>query len=407
MKRRRWAAAGICLLLAVPIVACGQQKPDMQQVAASQGAQAPQAAEVKLPDYWPTAGWRTSSPEAQGMHSEGIAAAIEAYQHQNLHSVAIVRNGYMVTEAYNSVTQPDVPQDLRSVTKSFTSALTGIALHENKVTSLEEKLSSYLPQAADGSTKAEIQLGHLLYMASGLDWDNNGEKSTKEMSESPDWIAYILNTPSRSKPGTVFHYSNGDAHLMSAVLQKATGQTLFDYAKPHLFEPMGINGAQWKQDPQGHSIGAWSIQMTTRDMAKFGYLYLHKGLWDGAQLLPTSWVEESWKERVPQKYSDGTQGAYGYYWWMKPLAPEGEGELARYKAYYAAGSEGQRIFVVPGMDLIVAVTAYNTLNEDMPLGLLTEIVKAVDTKSSLPANEAATTRLQETVQVFKSVKDEE
>lgn len=374
------------------------------QTGQAAGQEAPKDS-AAAPDYFPTAGWRTTTPEAQGIDSETLAEALGAYKDHNLHSLVVVRNGYLVAEAYNKDYTADKLQELHSATKSVTSALTGIALSEKKLSGLETKASQFFPELASDPKKANMRVGHLLYMASGLDWNNENEQASLELMDSPDWLRYILSKPARSEPGTVFHYSNGDAHLMSGILQKATGQTLLDYAKPRLFEPLGITNTDWKKDPQGYSIGAWALSLTARDMAKVGLLYLNKGVWDGKPVLPPGWVDSSWEQNATQKFNDGTVGGYGYFWWTKPLAPDAAGAQWKQDVYFAAGSGGQRIYIVPGMKLIVAVTANNDSEAIMPEQLLLSVAKAVKSDKALPDSAEAEAKWNQAVQAFKTVKD--
>ncbi|NEW08007.1 serine hydrolase [Paenibacillus sp. SYP-B3998] len=357
---------------------------------------------IKSTLYWPTEDWRTTTPESQGMDSSIIAEAIEAFQHRNMHSMVIIRNGYLVTEAYNSSTQIDTRQDVRSVTKSITSALAGIALSEQKLRSLDQKLTEFFPELVSDPFKSKITISHLLYMASGLEWTDQNDQSSSDMMYSPNWIQFILEQPSANPPGSKYNYSNGDSHLLSAVLQKATHQSLFDYAKAHLFTPLGITNVNWNHDPQGHSIGAWALALTARDMAKIGLLYLKEGVWDTTTVLPKPWIKESLTKRVYHNYHDGTQGGYGYYWWLKPyLRGRFEGDTRTYDTFYAAGSGGQRIFVVPELQLIVTLTA-DSSDVDMPEQLLKHVTKSIRSNRWITDNLEAADRLAQAVQSFKT-----
>jgi CubicO group peptidase (beta-lactamase class C family) len=153
-------------------------------------------------------------------------------------------------------------------------------------------------------------------------------------------------------PGTHFEYDSGTAHLVSVVLSKATGRSGLDNAKRELFGPIGIHDAAWSSDPQGNSIGGWGLELTARDLARLGYLYLHRGRWDGRQVLPASWVKASTSVQVRTEASVGGWGyppwrGYGYFWWRYPLPG----------AYMAVGRGGQFVIVWPRLDLIVVTTA--------------------------------------------------
>lgn len=328
-------------------------------------------------EYWPTEGWRTAEPEAQGMDSAALAHTIDAFRSRDVKSVVIIRNGYLVAEAYEESAGADTPQNVYSVTKSVTSALAGIALSEHKLKSVEQPIAEFFPELSLEPVKSEIRMKHLLSMTSGLEWIDDHNQASEAMMYSTDWIRSILEHRAGFKPGAKFNYSNGDAHLVSAVLHKATGESLLDYAKSRLFAPLGIKNVKWNPDPQGYSIGAWAMALTVRDMAKLGLLYLKEGRWDGKTIIPKHWIRESLTKRAWLNYADGRHGGYGYFWWLKPLAGRLFGGVTKqYDTFYAAGSYGQRIFVVPALQLIVAATAYS-LDLDMPEQLLNGIVQAI------------------------------
>ncbi|MEW9701035.1 serine hydrolase domain-containing protein [Paenibacillus sp. SI8] len=353
--------------------------------------------------YWPTNGWRSATPESQGMDSAAIAETLEAFQDRNVQSLIIIRNGYVVAEAYNKHTQADIPQDMRSVTKSVNSALIGIAVSEQKINSVHRKLTDFFPEITKDPVQSTITIHHLLSMTSGLEWKDDQEESSSEMMYSDDWIEQIWKHPSIHQPGAAFNYSNGDAHLLSAVMQKATGETLFDYAKSRLFAPLGITDAKWNHDPQGYTIGAWALALTLRDMAKLGLLYLKQGVWDQTTVLPNEWIKESLTQRAYLNYRDGTRGGYGYYWWIKALnRGRFEGDTRRYDMFYASGSGGQRIFVVPELQLITAFTAKSS-DVDMPEDLLRQIVLSVRSNRWIPESAEAAASLEQAIQSFKSV----
>ncbi|NOU84466.1 serine hydrolase [Paenibacillus sp. LMG 31460] len=356
--------------------------------------------EIRAND-WPTQGWKTSTPEAQGMNSAALAKMLEVFRDQQVHSVAVIRNGHLVAEAYNENSQADLPQDVKSVTKSVTSALIGIALSERKLISLDQRLATFFPELESDPLKSKIMLKHLLNMTSGLAWDNTNEQSSTEMMYSSDWVQNVLERPAKNQPGTVFNYSNGDAHLLSAVLQKVTGESMFDYAKSRLFEPLGITDVNWNHDPGGCTIGAWAMALTLRDMAKIGYLYLKEGQWEDKTIMPKSWIKESVTKRIFLNYSNGTQGGYGYYWWSKPLV-QGlvRGSKKQHEVFYASGSGGRRIFVVPDLQLVVVATAHSA-DVDMPENLLNQVVQAIRSDKPIQENSDAFDGLGQAIEAFK------
>ncbi|UKS25383.1 beta-lactamase family protein [Paenibacillus sp. HWE-109] len=350
---------------------------------------------------WPTEGWELTTPEAQGLHSSALAKMLKIFRHQAVHSVAVIRNGHLVAEAYNEGTGTDILQDMKSVTKSITSALVGIALSEFKLSSIDQKAADFFPELATDPVKSKIMLKHLLSMTSGTSWDNANERSSAEMMYAEDWVQYILERPAQAEPGASFNYSNGDAHLLSAIMTKATGESMFDYAVSRLFGPLGIKEMNWNQDPQEHTIGAWAMALTLRDMAKLGYLYLNEGQWEDKTLIPQPWIRESLTRKITLNYSNGTQGGYGFYWWSKTLPPGLiKGDKKAYDMYYASGSGGRRIFVVPDLQLVVAMTA-ESADVDMPENLLHHVVQAVRSANPLPENSVAQDELERAIRLFK------
>lgn len=349
---------------------------------------------------WPTHGWPTSTPEAQGLYSATLAKTFDVFLDHGVHSIAVIRNGVWVADACKEGIEPSILQDMKSVTKGVTSALIGIALNEGMLKSPDQRLAAFFPELENDPIKSKIQLKHLLSMTSGLSWDNDQEQSSNEMMHAPDWVAYILNRPAQYEPGAVFNYSNGDAHLLSAVISKVTGMTMFDYAKSRLFEPLGITNVNWNHDHQGITIGAWALALSLADMAKLGSLYLNNGQWEGKSIIPQSWIRTSFMKRVTLNYSNGTQGSYGYYWWTKSLAKGlNKGSRKELDIFYASGSGGRRIFGIPELKMIVALTA-NSGDVDMPESLLHHVLQAVRSNKPLAENPTAVEQLQQAIQRF-------
>ncbi|WP_236292711.1 serine hydrolase domain-containing protein [Paenibacillus allorhizoplanae] len=352
---------------------------------------------------WPTHGWPTSTPEAQGLYSATLAKTFDVFHDHGVHSIAVIRNGVWVADACKEGIQSGILQDMKSVTKSVTSALIGIALAEGKLKTIEQRLATFYPELENDPLKSKIQLKHLLSMTSGLSWNNDQEESSTEMMHAPDWVAYILNRPAQHEPGVVFNYSNGDAHLLSAVIEKVTGMSMFEYAKSRLFEPLGILNVNWNHDHQGITIGAWALALSLEDMAKLGLLYLNEGQWEGKSIIPQSWIRTSFMKRITLNYSNGTQGSYGYYWWTKSLAKGlNKGSRKEMDIFYASGSGGRRIFGIPELKMIVALTA-NTGDVDMPESLLHHVVQAVRSNKQLSENPVAFEQLQQSIQRFASI----
>lgn len=300
-------------------------------------------------DYYPTDAWRTSTPEEQGVDSEKIYQMLSYIKEQNinLHSIIMVRNGYLIHETYYHPFHKDIPQNIYSCTKSVISALVGMALHEGKIISLDQKVSDFFPDQSvfQDQRKKELTVRHLLTMATGLDWHEEGgwsrEDTGQQLLYSKNWVDFTLNRPMMGQPGQKFNYCSGASHLLSAIITKSAGENTFDYAQTHLFQPLKIR-AYWDQDPQGIPCGSINLKISSLDMAKFGYLYLQKGKWAGSQLLSTEWVEDSTKKQINEPF----YGGYGYQWWMNWFG-----------GYFAQGWGGQYIFVAPQLNMVVIFTA--------------------------------------------------
>lgn len=309
------------------------------------------------PDYWPTDGWRSTSPEAQGMNSFQLLA-MEADIRQLswghlVRSVIIIRNGYIVWETYFDPTYgPDQQVNIFSCTKSVTSALLGMAINEGHIIGVNETLLSFftgLTIANQSIEKDAITLEHVLTMTSGLAWDEwpyGPTSSYTHMTDSSDWTQYVLDQPMRHTPGAVWDYNSGGSHLLSMVINQTVESTTLAYADSQLFAPLGITEYEWETDPQGVVAGGSNLHLTPRDMAKYGYLYLNNGTWDGEELVPASWVNVSTTDHATP-YNDTDSIGYGYHWWInRPI-----------NTYLAIGYRGQQINVVPEHNLVVVFTA--------------------------------------------------
>lgn len=257
----------------------------------------------------------------------------------------IVKNGRVVNTYYREGYDETRVFVLNSASKSVTSALVGIAIQRGDIGSADDLLADYLPRVRELSDPRwqEITLRQLLTHISGLA-STDSERWTAWRS-SENWLEYIFALPFAGEPGSGFSYSTGNTHLLSAVLQSATGVTLSDFAQAVLFDPMELESARVDADPQGIGDGGNGIWMTTADMAKFGLLYLNGGQWQEQQLVPAAWVEQSTSAQYER---GGGRAAYGFQWWVRTFGDE------KYPAYFAQGHGGQYILVVPQLALVVA-----------------------------------------------------
>jgi CubicO group peptidase (beta-lactamase class C family) len=319
-------------------------------------------------DYWPTQGWRTSTPEQQGMDAQPLAQMVEAIKKQglNVDSVLVIRHGTIVSENYFTNGQDD-PHVLYSCTKSFVSALVGIAIAQGAIKGVDQPVLSFFPGrtfAQDDARKQAMTLDNLLTMTSGLDW-TEGDPAIFQLMRSTDWIQFMLDKPIVAEPGQRFNYCTGCSFILSAIVQGTTGTTTLDFAKTNLFEPLGIVNPRWETGSGGIVNGGWGLWLTSRDMAKLGYLYLNGGVWDGRQVVPAEWVKTSVQKHV----TTGERLDYGYQWWVYPALD----------AYTARGRGGQLIFVVPRLDMVVVFTA--TMDGD---GALLDLIEKYIVSAARP-----------------------
>lgn len=307
-------------------------------------------------DYWPKGEWRSSSPEEQGVDSEPLLRMMNYLKNdqKEIHSLLIIRNGYLITEAYFYPYQKGVKHVINSCAKSITSALVGIAISEGCLNSVNDLVLPYFTDLKVDHTdalKEALTIEHLLTMTTGLDWTEDGSygsdhDSWTQMWKSKNQIQYILNRPMRSEPGGTFYYCTGASHLLSGILQRTTGKSASDYGREKLFGPIGINDFAWHYDSNGINLGGAGIYLTPADMAKFGYLYLKRGKWDGRQVVPEQWIEASTQKRINTPYGLAGRYGYGYHWWMNG-----------FEGYSARGYGGQYIFVLPKYEMVVVFTS--------------------------------------------------
>jgi len=291
------------------------------------------------------AGLPRSTPEAQGISSAGIRDYVETADRQlsTMHSFMLVRHGHVVAEAWWSPEAADKPHVLWSLSKSFTSTAVGLAVAEGKL-SIDDTVLKFFPDSCPSEPSANLKamrVRNLLTMSCGHD-------AEPKRNESEPWVDTFLKHPVPHTPGTHFLYNSMGTYMLSAIMQKVTGQTLLDYLKPRLFAPLGIEKPTWDSSPQGINCGGWGLKIRTEDIAKFGQLYLQKGKWEGKQLIPESWIEQATSKQISNDTNsnpDWTQG-YGFQFWR-----------CRHNAFRGDGKDGQFCVVLPELDAVVAITA--------------------------------------------------
>ena len=302
-----------------------------------------------------------SIPRAEASQSLNTAfdnyLAAVAAAGQDLHSIMIVKDGKVVKEQWLSEGAPDKLHILNSVSKTFTATAVGFAIAEGKL-SLSDKLVDIFPdklpaEVSDNLKKVEVR--HLLTMSAGHDT----EPSRRSMPEGADWVEAFLAHPFVHEPGTFFWYNSMGTYMLSAIVQKVTGEKVIDYLTPRLFEPLAIEGATWQESPQGINTGGWGLYLKTEDLAKMGQLILQGGKWNGQQLISSEWIAEATTKHIdcrpagmrPEQItfkaedSDWLQG-YCYQMWR-----------CRHGAVRADGANGQYIIVMPEQNAVIAMTA--------------------------------------------------
>ncbi|MEW6737243.1 MAG: serine hydrolase [Acidobacteriota bacterium] len=314
----------------------------------------PNQFERKKRDYFPTTEWKTSEPQAHGIDPKrlGDAEKFVLEKLPEVRSLLVVRNGKLVYEKYFRGATAKDAFNIKSVTKSFTSALIGIALRDGVLRTTDEKLPDLLPDYFNSETdsrKKQITLRHLLTMTAGFDWREN-EQITARWLQSPNYVKFTLDLPLAAEPGKVQNYNTGLSHLLSAIITEKSKTNALDFARKHLCEPIGIRIGRWDTAPEGFYEGGSEMYLTARDMARFGFLYLNVGEWEGRQIVPAEWVRES---TSPQTGKDPLWADYGYQWWVG-----GDDDTP---SFSALGYGGQAIHVVPKLDLVVVVTS--TVND--------------------------------------------
>ena len=335
------------------------------------------------PAYWPTQSWQISTPDEQGFDSARLAEALQAMRDNdiNIHSLTIIRNDYMILDAYFYPYDGTTVHELASVTKSVLTTLVGIAADQGKL-SLDDQMVSFFSDrsiANDNFWKRRITVRQLAGMTSGLDCVSaNDEQTLTEMGGASDWVQFTLDLKMKHIPGTYFEYCSPGMHVLSAILQQATGMTTSEFARIQLFEPLGIKDVIWEADPQGYTDGWAGLYLHLRDVVKIGYLMLHQGQWQGKQIVSSQWVAEA--TQLQKKTGRGDD--YGYGWWVPPAT--------QFIEFAAEGRGGQFIRVLPQLNMVIVTTGGGFEWNDIVPWLLPAMV---DLAEPLPANPAGVSRL--------------
>lgn len=325
-----------------------------------------------------------STPEAEGVSATAISAfldSVAATRHE-FHSFMLLRHGKVITEGWWNPYRRDLKHTLYSLSKSFTATSVGFARAEGKL-SLTEKVISFFPNQLPDTVSSNLQkltVKDLLTMSVGQEPDPTGV-----VVQDSNWVERFFKVPVKYQPGSKFLYNSTATYMLSAIVQKVTGQKIIDYLQPRLFEPLGIAKPDWEEDPKHINTGGWGLRLRTEDIAKFALLFLQKGKWNGKQVLPEGWAEEASTAHIIQNpeysqakrdSSDWEQG-YGYQMWR-----------CRNNAYRGDGAFGQYAIVMPEQDAVVAITS-ETADMQGELNLIWKILLPAMQKGKLPPNTAA------------------
>lgn len=339
-----------------------------------------------------TAALPRCAPEGQGVSSAAIREFIETANQKidTLHSVMIVRHGHVIAEGWWKPEAPDKQHVLHSLSKSFTSTAVGLAVAEGKL-SIDDPVLKFFPEdapAEPSNNLKQMRVRDLLTMSTGH------QVEAKFTNDEP-WVKTFLAHPVPHKPGAHFQYNTPATYMCSAIVQKVTGQTVLDYLKPRLFEPLGIENPKWGTSPQGITYGGFGLHIKTEDIAKFGQLYLQKGKWNGKQLVPASWVEMATSKQVSNGSDpsrDWDQG-YGFQFWR-----------CRHGAYRGDGAFGQFCIVLPDQDAVIAITA-DTKDMQAELNVVWDKLLPAFQASTLQNNAVEEKRLKELLDSLAVPKD--
>jgi CubicO group peptidase (beta-lactamase class C family) len=338
-------------------------------------------------------GWRTASLESvgldPGMFQEAVSR-IEDGSYPNVHSIVVVKDDKLVFEDYfpghrwsYSADQHqgelvdfdrDTIHNLASVTKSFTSALVGITIDQGMIGGVKDSVFDYLQEYGQYAVgeKDGLTLEHLLTMTSGFEWNemeipyNNRNNDLVMLFSQLDPVAYILEKPLVAQPGEDWYYNGGNTNLLGEVIREVSGMRMDYFAETFLFDPLGITEFQWDYITPSVVHASGNLQLRPRDLAKFGYLFLNGGVWDGERIISEEWTRESAMQRVSVSSNVG----YGYQWWQSTYRSGAKG----YESYQASGWGGQEIIVFSDLDMVVVFTGGNYVGADVNAEILTEFI---------------------------------
>jgi CubicO group peptidase (beta-lactamase class C family) len=332
----------------------------------------PRTEDLEAVNYTPVPGdgWKVSTPAEQGLDPMLVAELyLDAAELETIYGLLVIKNDHLIAEKYFNEGSVEQLSRRASVTKSYTSALVGIALDQGCLTSVDQKMIDFFPEVADRITdprKKQITIQDMLQMRAGYPWEET-DPALWEALYSGEYLRYIVDFPLTSDPGTEFNYSNLTSHWLGIIVARACDTNLKSFGQEHLFSPLGVEVGDWNRDLDGYYIGGGDIEFTARDMAKFGLLYLNGGEYEGNQIIPASWVRESlqsysdyaWvtKDKLNKVGRYFRDLGYGYQWWS---ASVGEHHID-----FAWGHGGQLIVLMADLDMVIVVTADPFYGKDL------------------------------------------
>ncbi|MFW9770242.1 MAG: serine hydrolase domain-containing protein [Candidatus Thorarchaeota archaeon] len=327
--------------------------------------------------YFPDEAWIATDPEEQNMSNYTLTQMMQFIEDSgsNVRGLVITRNGYIVKEAYWNYNTENTTRHIFSCTKSFTGALIGIAIKEGFIDNVSQRMIDFFPNRTIDNMDARkeaITLEHLLTMTHGLDWNewNNSYSDPENMYnrmflQSGDPVQFFLDLPTAYDPGTHWVYTTGASHMLSAIIQEATGMTTRAFAQDYLFDPLNMTIGGWATDNQGINNGGTLLYVTPRAMTKLGLLYLNNGTWNGREIMTEEYVTQS---STPYVNADLLAPEYGYQWWVD----------SEQGVFSAMGSEGQYIHVVPDYSIVMSMTAsFDNMEEDINEEILEYVLNSI------------------------------
>ena len=328
----------------------------------------PSTAELEAVDYTPLSGddWKVSTPTEQGLDPMLVAELyLNAAELETLYGLLVIKNGHLIAEGYFNGGSVEQENFLASATKSFTSALVGMALDQGCLSSVDQKMVDFFPEFTDqikDPRKKQTTIRDLLQMRSGYVWEERTPPYMDELFASRGYmLPLIVEFPLTSDPGTEFGYSNLTSHILAIIVARGCDTDLKSYAQEHLFSPIDAEVGDWSQDADSYYYGAHGIPLTARDRAKFGLLYLTDGEYDGNQVISADWVEDSlqrysdnidisgWIPGITSRYGYFRDLGYGYQWWSA--------RAGNHQFNYANGHGGNQIILLDELDMVIVTNA--------------------------------------------------